>query len=160
MTRNYSIWNIIRHNGNLTSHNKTLVAVICWNIWREKNIRIFNSIAHSLDICLRLIIHDFIFWTSILSDEERLQISGGISEEDINNRLTSPEQRFTLGIGSWVGVTNHAIFTLASYILDFIYFLFFQYCNLTQGPQTYLWPETCLCSIIFLLIERGGTLFA
>lgn len=61
---------------------KTLVASVCWVIWRERNNRLFNARDTTQDICLQLAISDIDFWTGIPARENHLQLSESASDED------------------------------------------------------------------------------
>lgn len=79
------IWRRLCFNGQPSYWTRTLATAICWNIWLERNNRIFNFTAYSFHICIQLIMHDFTIWTCIPSDKERVQISGGSSEDDLDS---------------------------------------------------------------------------
>lgn len=54
---------------------------------------------YSVNYCIRHIIHDTILWLGITSDEERLQVLGDLSEDDLDSSHPSPEQQLSLRIG-------------------------------------------------------------
>lgn len=47
------------------------IAAICWNVWKERNNRIFSSTAHSIETYMVIIHSDISAWTGILSEKER-----------------------------------------------------------------------------------------
>lgn len=38
-----------------------IIAVICWHVWKERNIRIFNNLSHSTHIYVVFILCDIVF---------------------------------------------------------------------------------------------------
>lgn len=60
--------------GNDRHRLRTVITAFCWNIWREKNIRLFNNKYHSIQYCMRLTVYDFIIWADVFSDEESLHL--------------------------------------------------------------------------------------
>lgn len=57
---------------------------------REINNKLFNDKYYSIKYCTRVTIHDFIIWTTVLSDDERLHLSSSFSGDDIDD--TSPDE--------------------------------------------------------------------
>lgn len=47
-----------------------IVVAICWNIWRERNSRIFRNKPDSVGDCLATIFSDINSWTCSFSDSE------------------------------------------------------------------------------------------
>lgn len=85
MGEDNSIWSTLCFNGRTSHRVMTLAATIYWNVWFEKNKRIFNSDTRSFHIYCRLIMHDFILWIYIPSNEKRVYISGGSSDDDLGS---------------------------------------------------------------------------
>lgn len=52
-----------------------VVAVICWNIWRERNNKIFNNTSYTVDGCVLEIYIDISCWIGLLSDREMIYVS-------------------------------------------------------------------------------------
>lgn len=69
------MWNRI-HSGNARKHVHAItIAAMCWNIWRERNSRIFADRSLLLEVCASCTYTDIIFWTWLLSDKEKLYLS-------------------------------------------------------------------------------------
>lgn len=59
-----------------------LVAAVCWNIWRERNNRIFNGTSHTIDECIDLTISDIDSWIWILANWGQESIDEGAQEKE------------------------------------------------------------------------------
>lgn len=52
--------------GSNTGLGPIFVAAVCWNIWKERNNRIFIGIAHTIRFCSSTITNDVRMWTKDL----------------------------------------------------------------------------------------------
>lgn len=69
------------------------VAAVYWNIWKEKNRRIFSYTAFSYHCCPLLIHSDIIVWTGLLSEEEQVHLSDDDLFKDIQTLHSEEEGR-------------------------------------------------------------------
>lgn len=64
-----SVWKRARVH-NLASKTKIiLVALICWNLWHERNNWIFSNTAPTIATCLGLVYFDIISWAGYCSED-------------------------------------------------------------------------------------------
>lgn len=82
------IWGHLENRDLDTRVGKTLVASICWLIWRPRNNRFFNACDTTQDVCLQLAISDNDFWTGIPVGEDRLQLSESALDKDLRPLAT------------------------------------------------------------------------
>lgn len=77
-----SVWSRIDCRGCYCGTTCLVLAIISWNIWRERNYRIFNNTSLDADCCIIRAYLDISLWTCQLSDRKRVCIS-----EDEDNHL-------------------------------------------------------------------------
>lgn len=160
-----SVWSRIQEGKSKWPFAAIVIVAICWNLWKERNHRIFSDKVQPADGCVFQTYIDFCLWAGQLSDSQRVCISNA---EDMYLQDDSPAREVdaggAMGQGTW-RVESSLAFTCreGSALLLLVGWLCASFCCCTSISQKLLsfilyviWTALDAIIVLVLLTLANG----